>query len=332
MRNDVACLNVETLAVQSLGKPRLPQQTTALALRLAMWLQTASVLGSGLYVIGGQHDPRAKESYVLRWQLQSEPAESWFAFSPVQFLDVTYTGCESRDCGIAGHSAIVLGEDELLVFGGMREDGSTTDRLFRVRVTEAAAAVTSVAASGTLPGPRWCQGCASLPGKRTAAIFGGWHRQSNLFLDDLHLLDLDTLSWSQIRNQAARMPAARCQCTLVAVGVPGCGCPGGLLLFGGASQNAEARRNGELYGNVVIDMSDFWWFDFSSSSWICCETTYWPLRGGVNGSLLLGEGPESLLLIGGMHSDPGASMPDFSDEIVELSLPLPIPQHATLYT
>ena len=74
------------------------------------------------------------------------------------------------------------------------------------------------------------------------------------------------------------------------------------------------------YGDRVVDLGDVQLLDLKTSTWLRCESSYPPLRGGVNALFRVGR---KIYISGGMHSDPGARMPTWTGELAELPALLP---------
>jgi hypothetical protein len=128
-----------------------------------------------------------------------------------------------------------------------------------------------------------------------------------------------------------------------------------LFVFGGASHaTVEPPADGTLeegvpYGTLVVDHEDLHCLDLDTKAWVRCSgggfsgnfvtdrsqsgnfvaNAAHRFRGGVNSVVVLNEedmeeeGSESDLgqrvyISGGMHSEPGAVMPDFLKEVVEV--------------
>ena len=81
-------------------------------------------------------------------------------------------------------------------------------------------------------------------------------------------------------------------------------------------------------------MADFHILDLATWTWYCASAaSYPPLRGGVNAVVRCPSGftaaapcrdagSETVLVCGGMHSDPGTRMPSFKGEIAAFILNL----------
>lgn len=192
-----------------------------------------------------------------------------------------------------------------------------------------------VVADGTAPCPRWCHSAAMLSNGvaesdskagELLAIFGGWRYPQSIFLNDMHLLSLDTTSdvqsdpcpslWTRVKTFGIP-PVPRCQSSMTVL-------DGGILLvFGGAchaidhmtpyedsncdnvaesetEQEHEHEEDDEeedsvAYGDHVVDLPDVQLFDLKTQTWLRCESSYAPLRGGVNTMFRCGNLPSERL-------------------------------------
>nr|XP_006632452.2 PREDICTED: kelch domain-containing protein 1 isoform X2 [Lepisosteus oculatus] len=97
---------------------------------------------------------------------------------------------------------------------------------------------------GVVPAPRAAHACATLHNK--GYVCGG--RVVNTRTSDIHCLDLDTWTWSEIIHTSAQVPAGRSWHTLTPVA------DSVLFLFGGLSANCEP-------------LSDSWTFNTHSREW-----------------------------------------------------------------
>ena len=99
------------------------------------------------------------------------------------------------------------------------------------------------------------------------------------------------------------------------------------MIYGGAchatrpeASSGEDDGTHVPYGDFVVDLDEILVLDLASKVWLPTNKGYWPLRGGVNGIAALDDG--SILIQGGMHSDPGAEMPTWKSGLVVLDLDL----------
>ena len=100
-----------------------------------------------------------------------------------------------------------------------------------------------------------------------------------------------------------------------------------LVLYGGASHKDD-RNGAEAYGSLVVDLCDLWVFDLTPATWLRCAGAGQPvLRGGVNAHVRIHEGgpAETVLVIGGMHSDEGVDMPAFVGDVAALAVDIVSP-------
>ena len=84
-----------------------------------------------------------------------------------------------------------------------------------------------------------------------------------------------------------------------------------VLVFGGAAhESSRHSSDGEEqlpYGDRVVDMGDVNVLDTETQAWLPCNSRC--VRGGVNATF---QANGFLFLSGGMHSDAGSPMPDFT--------------------
>jgi len=198
---------------------------------------------------------------------------------------------------IAAHSLNRIG-DQLLLFGGKKAGGLLSSDTCTVHRRGAAKHEFE-------PRPPARHSHAACAVRDALCICGGWapKRQnewpSNSFLRDLWLLDLKASSWSEVQTSSS--PMARCQAALWSF-------EDHLFLFGGARHHLELTPPA-AYGDVVDDMDSLHVLNLNTRAWLPTTQCHASLRGGVLGMAPLDGG--SVLLFGGMRSNPGEEMPIF---------------------
>lgn len=177
-------------------------------------------------------------------------------------------------------------------------------------------------AGGARPAPRHCHSAADL--SRGWLIFGGWghgrrgavaddHQQLNqgtVFLNDLHVLELPTMSWSTL-EAAGSVPRGRCQSVMVAAPDEEI-----VLVFGGACHSDPEL--GQAYGDMVVDLCDVVLLHLPTLTWLPQDgvTSNPAQRGGTN--TLFRTADHRCFIFGGMNSDEGTDEPNFLNVLTEL--------------
>jgi tetratricopeptide (TPR) repeat protein len=210
----------------------------------------AVTLGASLLVFGGQ-DPRGSKihSDLLRLPLPTAAGASALEERAEERAGGDAEPCTPLTWAVAvaegtppgarnGHSMTwavgdAMAEPSVLIFGGADNEGHLGD-LHALRVGGATFEWSQPQTTGAAPQPREMHAAAVLPG-RAFLIHGG--RGGDYIFDDLHVLSLDALSWSQTES---------CGCPRVGHASVLLGLPGPssrVLLFGGF--------NGSVFCNDV---------------------------------------------------------------------------------
>ena len=229
---------------------------------------------------------------------------------------------------LSGHCARVLDSGDMLCFGGEGVDDEVTNLLWRIAlpppslVHNATPTVVTwglVQATGAAPSPRFCHSAEVLASGWL--IFGGWAKAprqmgqllnregARPFLNDLHLLDVQTTSWSAIEAIGA-VPRARCQSVMFASRDEEL-----VFVFGGACHRAP--EPGQAYGDMVMDLDDVSLLHWPSLTWLPSSRlpAYYPQRGGTNA---LVRTASQTFILGGMNSSEGDEVPDFLNQMTEV--------------
>src|SRR3546814_17693338 len=98
-----------------------------------------------------------------------------------------------------------------MTFGGMTSGQVVTNEVYTYDVLESK--WTKPEVSGPQPMGRWCHSAELI--RRELIVFGGWAYvtqagQRHTFLNDLHVLDVDTMTWREIQT-FGQIPIPRCQ-------------------------------------------------------------------------------------------------------------------------
>lgn len=109
-------------------------------------------------------------------------------------------------------------------------------------------------------------------------------------------------------------------------------------------EDDDENEDGVAYGDRVVDLADVQLFDLKTQTWLRCESSYAPLRGGVNAmfrcdafffamvyppfraemrAIRCDSVGGMVYVSGGMHSDPGARMPVWTGELAQFAAVLP---------
>lgn len=138
-------------------------------------------------------------------------------------------------------------------------------------------------ANGTTPLPRAAHGVAVI--EDSAFIFGGRHQDERL--NDLHRLDLQTMTWSNLLPATDYPPIGRSWQVLVPVKTGNSS--GGLLIYGG-------------FADQEVTLSDCWKLDLDSNplSWTRCK--YWEDGPRLWHAAACAD-PGQILIIGGLTNN-----------------------------
>lgn len=291
----------------------------------ARWQHTAVSVGSVVFVHGGEIDSADR-----------------FSVDSTVYC-VSRTGLRSTTCRIfaqpqaayksAGHSCHVDSKRESLVFLFGRVDEyhcTSTVRSFSYRRR----AWKTLECAGISPSPRWCHGAAatSKRGQDRIVVFGGWDMKDNLFLNDVHVLDIgesSAFTWSTLALSSSPavghqyIPTPRCQSPCLVLddddyGREGDG--GSLLVFGGAASSTTTDDD-----PPVRDLDDAAIFDLATRQWqpLECDESLRALRGGCN-AVVSHRGKR--LICGGIHNADeensliSGGFPEFLDQCLELRI------------
>ena len=297
---------------------------------LGSWLQGCAVTAGRLFLFGGEGSNALWELSALqttrRPRADVQPAENGAKF--VRLGPPVAASSPARwPPGRVGHTLVSKGGC-LLCFGGRHTCTATQEKrllndLWRYDVAEGS--WTELTPSGPAPPPRWCHSAAMLDVPDRMVIFGGWKYPDSVFMNDLFIFEVAANRYVRVET-AGPLPSPRCQCTLFRLPRM----QSMLVLFGGASHKDEQgfRNTAEAYGTVVVDLCDIWVLDLAAATWLRCAGAGQPvLRGGVNTHVRIHEGgpAETVLMIGGMHSDAGVHMPTFVGDVAALSVDLMSP-------
>ncbi|XP_073150797.1 acyl-CoA-binding domain-containing protein 4-like [Henckelia pumila] len=142
----------------------------------------AAIIGDKMYLFGGNHNGR----YLNDLQVLNLRTWTWSKVEVRAGTDGTATAC-------AGHALIPWNENKLLSVAGHSKDPSET---LQVKVFDLQACTWSMLKTyGKPPVSRGGQS-VTLVGK-TLVIFGGQDTKRSL-LNDLHILDLETMTWDEM--------------------------------------------------------------------------------------------------------------------------------------
>lgn len=138
------------------------------------------------------------------------------------------------------HSAVVLGH-RMIVFGGTNGSKKVNDlHILNLATKE----WTQPECTGTPPSPRESH-TATLVGDEKLVVFGGSGEGKGNYLNDLHVLDLNTMRWTSPEVKSD-IPVPRDSHSSLAIGKK-------LLVYGG-------DRGDRYYGGVdVFDMDTLTW-------------------------------------------------------------------------
>jgi len=230
-----------------------------------------------------------------------------------------------------GESESVHRADPCMIgFGGKGYSG-TTNLLWRVSLPAAPATTATwrlLEAGGAAPSPRYCHSADSLA--TGWLIFGGWQVKSSQagpaadeqserqlngagskpFLNDLHLLELPGMRWSQ-PAVAGAVPRARCQAVMAVSSDEQI-----MLIFGGACHRDP--KPGQVYGDMVMDLCDVALLHMPTLTWLPQRElpTHYSQRGGTNALVRAPDG--RCFIFGGMNSDEGHDTPRFLCDMTEM--------------
>jgi len=158
------------------------------------------------------------------------------------------------------------------------------------------------ATTGTTPLPRAAHAVAVVGDM--AYVFGGRHQDHRL--NDLHRLDLTTLTWTNLLPATNSPPVGRSWQVLVPVDT---GSPeGGLLMYGG-------------FGNEEVTLSDCWKIDFKLRllSWQRCK--HWE-EGPRLWHAAAASSPGQILIIGGLTNNilaPASVLKHHAEKVIHIS-------------
>uniref|UniRef100_UPI003C2C8598 acyl-CoA-binding domain-containing protein 4 isoform X1 n=1 Tax=Typha angustifolia TaxID=59011 RepID=UPI003C2C8598 len=243
----------------------------------ARYKHAAAVVQDKLYVIGGSRngrylsDVQVFDFRTLKWSTFSQKMDSQDPKSETNISDQVFPAS-------AGHS-LIKWEDKLLVIAGHSKESSNTVRVWSIDVeTHSWSAIDT---HGKVPIARGGQS-VSLVGSQLV-MFGGEDNSRNL-LNDLHILDLKTMTWEVVETKKAA-PAPRFDHT-AAVHAGNY-----LLIFGGSSHSTC--------------FNDLHLLDLQTMEWSQPETqgAYITPRGGHAGTTL----NENWFIVGGGDNRSGAT-------------------------
>ena len=166
--------------------------------------------------------------------------EEFKLFSGHQGTDNTGKGCPS------------VKTPGVYFFGGMDANSKLRNTLYVLQTGQRPLAWTTPAVSGTPPAPRFQHSFCVCPELNAALLFGGRDNTAvnggYSCFNDIHLLDLATLTWSEVKVQG-EVPVTRCSHASTVVGLQ-------LILFGGVDGGKYCNSDTfvlELDQKVVLE-------------------------------------------------------------------------------
>eukprot|EP00879_Flechtneria_rotunda_P022424 GHRR01023674.1.p1 GENE.GHRR01023674.1~~GHRR01023674.1.p1 ORF type:complete len:430 (+),score=138.99 GHRR01023674.1:183-1472(+) len=214
--------------------------------------QGAALLGGSLYVVGGHYGGRyLQDVWVynlnrLQWT-SPVPAEPKAAEPPGQ--EGSAVLAPTGPPAAAGWSVTPL-QDKLLVMGGhikvgKLKKGESLPQMPVWVVDLATMQWSSLTTNGDVPCSRGGHSACLLPSGDKVVVFGGEDSRRRP-LADVHILDLQNLSWSTLEVNSKLQPAARS-------GHAAALYQGALLVFGG--------------GSLASCFNDIWQLDIDRGTW-----------------------------------------------------------------
>jgi len=182
----------------------------------------------------------------------------------------------------------------MLVFGGGTDQGILSD-LYELDLNTYTWTILST--NGTPPSPRWDHVAIYNSQDQSMAVFGG--RDTSDFFNDLWVLDLNTMTWSQILSYG---PSARIGHT--AIYYPD---NNSMIVFGGWNINLQKDN-------------DLWEFDFDTQNWtLHSPSGDLPIPRDCH-AVAYDEINKRMLLFGGAGTETGAPPDVYLDDMWELDL------------
>lgn len=195
---------------------------------LQRWLHTITSVGNQVFIFGGsiQDQSYLVDPFSLRVVVQKNSSQHsiWVEAAPVKLKG-------QAPSNRAGHTMTVYSSDstftKCLLFGGKtRRDRDNNGYLNDVYIAEIRPIPSTkpgeegsgrgldviwehVNCRGMYPRPRHCHSAVFLEAKQAVLIFGGWVDEHE-FLNDIHLIDVVTFSWTSVRTEGIP-PCPRCQ-------------------------------------------------------------------------------------------------------------------------
>ena len=312
------------------------------------WLHCAAVVRDKLWIYGGQGHYYCREVWCL--DFGSLPEDPHLILNPCLRAPPPIALTRTEIEGLVppprvGLSAVISqSPDTVLLFGGKVLGQGTTNGLLQMRVIQggddlpASVRFEQVKVQGPLPQKRWCHSCAKV--RHRMVVFGGWDREDDSqFLNDVWIYDLEASAWTPVET-SGHIPRPRCQAPCFVLTSEQSTTERVLqivshylVVFGGACHYSEP---GSAYGDLVMDLYDFCIVDLQTGVWLPTHGCWSKvLRGGVNACVTLAaqfagtadmlnhdrSQPLTVLLHGGMHSEPGEHMPVFKEDLHYVVLP-----------
>jgi len=209
---------------------------------------TVSVVGKCLYILFGKHEDDCAN--VLCPPMQKFDTETMTLSHPV--IEGGLDGRAATPDDREGHTASVIGS-KIYIFGGTwTDDEDSTIYMNDLHILDVTSFLWSrPACSGTYPIEREGH-TASVVGKRIFVFAGTWvdDEDQSVYLNDLHVLESDSLAWSQPVTTGA-IPSQREGHTASVIG-------GLVVIFGGAGLDKE---------DASVNLSDMHILDTTSYTW-----------------------------------------------------------------
>eukprot|EP01122_Echinamoeba_exundans_P010001 TRINITY_DN3624_c0_g1_i1.p1 TRINITY_DN3624_c0_g1~~TRINITY_DN3624_c0_g1_i1.p1 ORF type:complete len:457 (+),score=47.90 TRINITY_DN3624_c0_g1_i1:442-1812(+) len=159
---------------------------------------------------------------------------------------------------------------------------------------------------------RWCPAALRLDHDRVL-IFGGWLDMDRTFLNDVKIFSRSTRKMETMEC-TGEIPPPRCQVGAFLVQNNRY-----LVVYGGAYRKQRKTPDDELveaYGDIVRDVDEIYVLDLELQHWVCAAA-----RGPISSVHTCTKMSDNqVIIIGGMHSDPGTDEPHFHNAFIRLTL------------
>lgn len=219
---------------------------------------TATTLGNQIVFIGGQETDTKRFNDVIVFDAATQ-----------SFSSMSVRG--DKVPNFSRHTSCMV-DDKIVVFGGFDGFGSNFDLSIMNPHTRTWYSVPQSMVRGCIPPSRTNHAAAAV-GKRMFVFGGNNNNEAGVYqvLDDLHVLDADTLTWSRPETTGCK-PTARSGHSLTAIGDK-------LFLFGGGVWN-ERQGWVEKFNDVyVLDTRTMHWTKPQCSGVV--ETSTFPITFAV---------------------------------------------------